>query len=318
MIRLTRILSRFDVAVADYSDRQDYRYTRYRCRFKNDGVEAIPAGENAAPETPRSSLPLLLYVRGYGVIDKPARQADQVIADKGKFLFSDRQDGTVCFVRRSQIGPLLEKEGKNLLHVECVREDTDVVAACRECYASCVTWKNVLRTDTLGERLAHRLYQKVRLFVPMIVLGALSVNFAVRGPVDEKYAENHALLVALQKEKGRRNELSKQERELLGTFSTGICSGFARLGDRIGRSVPESLVLRQLSVQPLAKPLETGKPLRLETSVVRIKGLSWDASGISLFAARLRDIEGVRGVKIASMEKTRDGKSLDFIIEMEL
>lgn len=318
MIRLKQIISRFNVVVADYGDSNDCRLLLYECRCKKGEIEAGPLQERSEPDKFRDTVPVLLYIGGYGVISKPAGQAEQIVADKERFISSHQEDGSVCFVRKSQVVPLLDKLEKTLLHVECVNNGADILTRGKEYYASAVSWKNLAHPDPMGARLSAQLYKKAKLFVLVVVLGMLSVNFAVRGTIDKKYAEGHALLGALQNEKGRQNELSKQEQDMMKEFAVGISSGFALLGDRIGAALPDPVILRNLAIQPPVKRLEEGKPLKVEASKVVVKGESANAAGISLFATRLKGIDGVRDLKISSVEQNRDGQSLNFVIEMEL
>ena len=318
MIRLKQIISRFDVVVADYGDSKVCRLLLYECRCKKGKIEVGSPQEKSKPDKSWDTVPVLLYIGGYGVISKPAGQAEQIVADKEKFISSKQGDGVVCFVRRSQVGPLLDKLEKSLLHVECVSSDIDILACAKKYYDSAVNWKNLVRPDSMGARLSAQLYKKAKMIVLIVVLGMLSVNFVVRGTIDRKYAEGHALLGALQNEKGRQNELSKQEQDMMKEFAVGINSGFALLSDRIGAAVPGPVILRNLAIQPPVKRIEEGKSFKVEASKVVIKGESADAAGISLFASRLKDIEGVCGLKISSVEQSRDGQSLNFVIEMEL
>lgn len=318
MIRLKQIISRFNVVVADYGDSKDCRLHLYECHCKKGEIVVGSPQEKSEPDKSWDTAPVLLYIRGYGVISKSVGQAEQIVADKERFISSQQGDGSVCFVRRSQVGPLLDKLEKSLLHVECVNNDADVIARGKEGFDSAVNWKNLVRPDSMGARLSAQLYRKAKLVVLIVVLGMLSVNFVVRGTIDQKYAEGHALLGALQNEKGRQNELSKQEQDMMKEFAVGISSGFALLSDRIGAAVPSPVILRNLAIQPPLKRIEEGKPFKVEVSKVVIKGESADAAGVSLFASRLKDIEGVRDLKISSVEQNRDGQSLNFVIEMEL
>lgn len=318
MIRLKQIISRFNVVVADYGDSKDCRLHLYECHCKKGEIVVGSPQEKSEPDKSWDTAPVLLYICGYGVISKSVGQAEQIVADKERFISSQQGDGSVCFVRRSQVGPLLDKLEKSLLHVECVNNDADVIARGKEGFDSAVNWKNLVRPDSMGARLSAQLYRKAKLVVLIVVLGMLSVNFVVRGTIDQKYAEGHALLGALQNEKGRQNELSKQEQDMMKEFAVGLNSGFALLSDRIGAAVPGAVILRNLTIQPPVKRIEEGKPFKVEASKAVVKGESADAAGVSLFASRLKDIEGVRDLKISSVEQSRDGQSLNFVIEMEL
>ena len=318
MISLKSILSYYHVAVASYEHGGDYSVLLYRCRYRSGEITSGPPEVITKRDKFINSTPLLLYVCGYGVISKPAEQASQIVSDRETFISTPQSNGTVCFVRRLQIEQLLERTGNSLLNVACIGVDADAISLGRDYYISHVRLKNLLRLDTTGLQLSAQLYKKAQLPVLIAVLGILLINFAVGGAVEKKYNENRALLITLQNAKGRQDELSKQEQDMLKELGTGIHTGFAYLSDCIGSAVPESVTLHSLSVQPPVRRMEEGKPFSVEANKIIIKGSSTDAAGVSLFVSQLNEIERVRNLKISSMEQNREGQSLNFVIEVEV
>ena len=318
MISLKNILLHYNVVIVNYERGGGYSALSYRGRYKSG--EVIYSHPEIITERDKfsNSFPLLLYVCGYGVINKPEEQASQIVSDGETFISTLQSNGTVCFVRRSQIEPLLERTGNSLLNIACVGVDVDAVSLGRDFYLSHVNLRNMLRLDALGAQLSTQLYKKAQLPVLMAVLGVLLINFAIGGTVDKKYNENSALLITLQNAKGRQDELSKQEQDMLKEIARGINSGFAYLSDCIGLAVPESVILHNLSIQPPIRRIEEGKPYNIEMYKIIIKGNSTDAAGISLFVSQLKEIERVRNLKISSVEQNREGQSLNFIIEVEV
>ena len=318
MIGLKEILSHYHIVVANYDSGGGYSMLLYPCRYKRGSVLSDPPEVITEQRPFNHSVPLLLYVCGYGVIHKPALQAAQILADQEKFLSTLQNDGTVCFVRRSQIGPLLEWLGNSLLHIGCVSNEHDIVSLGKEYYTSHVNVKALLRADTVGSQLSVQLYKKAKLPVLIAILGMLLVNFAISGAVEKKYNEGGALLIALQNAKGRQDERSKQEHDMLRELDRGVRLGFAYLSDCIGSAVPESVVLHNLSIQPPVRRIEEGRPFHIALSKIVIKGETMNATEVSLFVSRLRGIERAREVKIISVEQSREGQAVRFVIEIEV
>ena len=319
MITLKNILTRFNVVVADYDNSGGYSLTLYHGRYKKGEVEfGMPEVNTAELDKLWSSVPLLLYICGYGVISKPAEQVAQLVSDREKFISCAGSNETINFVRRSQVEPLLEKLDNQVLHTECIVDKEDAVTRSREYYRSGFTIKNLLQPDKAGSQLSTQLYKRIRLPLLSAVLIILLVNFFAGESINRKYSENHYLLTALQREKGRQDELSNQEQDMMREFGSGINFGFAYLCDRIGAAVPESIILKNIAVQPPVRRMEEGKPFNVEMSKVVVRGEAMTAAGISLFTSQLKSIDRVRDLKISSVEQNRDGNALGFIIEMEL
>ena len=318
MISLRNILSRFHIVVANFEQDGNYSMLQYQCRYRKGTIASGPPEEITAQDKIEHSIPLLLYVSGYGVICKPAEQATQIVGESSKFISTHQKNGTICFVRKSQISLLLERLGSSLLHTGCVGNDLDVISLGKEYYNSQINVKSLFCLGTMGSQLSLQLYKKIKLPILITVLGTLLLNFAVGGAVEKKCIENHALLMMLQHAKGRQDELTKQGQDMLNELSSGINSGFAYLSDCIGSAVPDSVILNNLTVQPPVKRIEEGKPFHVETHKVVIKGESINASDISLFVSRLKNMNDVRDLKISSVGQSRDGQTLHFVIEIEV
>ena len=318
MFCLRDILPRFNVVVANYESSESFTIVVYQGCYKRGEVEFSLPEIKTEPDKSWDSFPLLLYICGYGVINKSTEQAYQVVSDNERFMYTLKSNGTVCFVRKSQIEPLLEKLGNSLLYTECIDKDEDILSLSKNYYLSKINLKNLLRPDAVGSQLSIRLYEKIKLLVLITVLVMLLINFAASGSINKRYSETHALLTMLRSEKGRQDEVSKQEQGMLIEFNSGINSGFAYLSDCIGAAVPDSIILQSLVIQPPAKRIEEGKPFKVEASKIIIKGESVRAADISLFVLQLKNINKIRDLIISSVEQNRDGEALGFVIELEL
>ncbi len=318
MISLKHILPYFNLVVADYITGEDYHPTCYRCHFRKGHIEVLPTTKEGSKHSRQKPYPTLLYVCGYGVLTKQKEQIDKIISDKNKFLFSQQQDGSISFVKRSQVDSLSEKFHTPLLGLGCAKDPSAAIELGKKEYEETLRFRKLFRLDKTGDLLAALIYERMKWPVLIIALILVAINFIVRGPLEKKYNENHALLVVMQKEKGRKKDLSEQQKELLQEFSSGIHARFASLADKVAQCVPEHILLHELSIQPLSQPLEEREALRIEPFTLLVRGDSPQTSDISRFVSNLREIEGVNELKIISVEQSRDGRLLNFEIKIKL
>lgn len=318
MISLKHILPYFNLVVADYITGEDYHPTCYRCHFRKGRIKVLPTTEEGSKHSRQKPYPTLLYVCGYGVLTKQKGQIDKIISDKNKFLFSQQQDGSISFVKRSQIDSLSEKFHTPLLGLGCAKDPSEAIELGKKEYEDTLRFRKLFRLDKTGDLLATLIYERMKWPVLIIALILVAINFIVRGPLEKKYNENHALLVVMQKEKGRKKDLSEQQKELLQEFSSGIHARFASLADKVAQCVPEHILLHELSIQPLSQPLEEREALRIEPFTLLVRGDSPQTSDISRFVSNLREIEGVNELKIISVEQSRDERLLNFEIKIKL
>ncbi len=318
MISLKHILPYFNLVVADYITGEDYHPTCYRCHFRKGRIEVLPTTEEGSKHSRQKPYPTLLYVCGYGVLTKQKEQIDKIITDKNKFLFSQQPDGSISFVKRSQVDSLSEKFHTPLLGLGCAKNPSAAIELGKKEYEDTLRFRKLFRLDKTGDLLAALIYERMKWPVLIIALILVAINFIVRGPLEKKYNENHALLVVMQKEKGRKKDLSEQQKELLQEFSSGIHARFASLADKVAQCVPEHILLHELSIQPLSQPLEEREALRIEPFTLLVRGDSPQTSDISRFVSNLREIEEVNELKIISVEQSRDGRLLNFEIKIKL
>lgn len=318
MISLKHILPYFNLVVADYITGEDYHPTCYRCHSRKGRIEVLPTTEEGSKHSCQKPYPTLLYVCGYGVLTKQKEQIDKIITDKNKFLFSQQQNGSISFVKKSQIDSLSEKFHTPLLGLGCAKDPSEAIELGKKEYEDTLRFRKLFRLDKTGDLLAALIYERMKWPVLIIALILVAINFIVRGPLEKKYNENHALLVVMQKEKGRKKDLSEQQKELLQEFSSGIHARFASLADKVAQCVPEHILLHELSIQPLSQPLEEREALRIEPFTLLVRGDSPQTSDISRFVSNLREIEEVNELKIISVEQSRDGRLLNFEIKIKL
>lgn len=318
MISLKHILPYFNLVVADYITGEDYHPTCYRCHFRKGRIEVLPTTEEGSKHSRQKPYPTLLYVCGYGVLTKQKEQIDKIITDKNKFLFSQQPDGSISFVKKSQIDSLSEKFHTPLLGLGCAKDPSEAIELGKKEYEDTLRFRKLFRLDKTGDLLAALIYERMKWPILIIALILVAINFIVRGPLEKKYNENHALLVVMQKEKGRKKDLSEQQKELLQEFSSGIHARFASLADKVAQCVPEHILLHELSIQPLSQPLEEREALRIEPFTLLVRGDSPQTSDISRFVSNLREIEGVNELRIISVEQSRDERLLNFEIKIKL
>lgn len=122
---------------------------------------------------------------------------------------------------------------------------------------------------------------------------------------------------ALQKSGAKTASLSEERQLILQEFSQRLPYGYAALGDRIGRCVPERIRLTELWIEPLDKRFEEGKALQRQLRKALITGIGPSSSEIGLFTEALVQTAGIQHVRLISVERTRS-MELQFKIELRL
>lgn len=185
MISLKHILPYFNLVVADYITGEDYHPTCYRCHFRKGHIEVLPTTKEGSKHSRQKPYPTLLYVCGYGVLTKQKEQIDKIISDKNKFLFSQQQDGSISFVKRSQVDSLSEKFHTPLLGLGCAKDPSAAIELGKKEYEETLRFRKLFRLDKTGDLLAALIYERMKWPVLIIALILVAINFIVRGPLEK-------------------------------------------------------------------------------------------------------------------------------------
>lgn len=271
-----------------------------------------------------SSAPLVVAVCGKGVLTKEIASGEiaaMVTSDPEKFVWSI--DGPyITFVRREQTDTVLNvsgNEGAAPYSVECLPSESDdaLCAVAERFYGAELKWKRLLKPSAAGSLLALMVAKRIRLPVLGVVLLLLTANFIVSPMVNAHYQSTEAELAALRKSVSAAADGSGRRKEAVRQFAEKLPYRFSWLADRIGAAVPDKVVLSELSVAPVTKAVEAGKPVKQNERSVIIRGETAGSEPLSMFVKTLAGLKAGE-VRLASVEQDRERPVLLFRIEIAL
>lgn len=276
-----------------------------------------------------STHPVVVFVMGYGVINKNRAEAAQIVSkvtsDSENFLFTFKGQDNLWFVRKSQIADVLaklEQLSAKVIDVKCgcVNRSNDAVDEddLRELFREEITLKESLRPTLKGSTLATMAAKRIQLPALGVIMVALIVNFMIGQSIREQYATKHAELTTLQGVAGKQTEISKSMEKLAAEFGKQFPYKYAWICDRVGVLLPEGITLSQLSVQPLTKPLEQNKKPTIAEQQIRIEGETPSAKTVSYYLRSLQQEKFGTNLRLTSIEQNAESKLFHFKIEMQL
>lgn len=283
------------------------------------------AGRLTATELPAARRHLAaLVVCGHGVVTKPDASgiAARVRDDGDTFLWS-AANGQTSFVRRERLAELLDPltaEGIVPVRTFCTATaaefpllaDTfaaEIAAGLR------VRW--LLRPTAESSVAAQVLVRRTAPFVLGAFLLLLAANAALAPQLQTRRQVLRTQLADRERLLSGDASADARRRELLAAFGPPVPSR-AVLCDRIAGAVPERVVLTSLEIEPLTGRFRAGEPLPRRAGTVRIGGSAPSSAEISRFAEQLSHLTVCREVRLAQVEKERDGDRLTFRIEAAL
>lgn len=268
---------------------------------------------------------VIMAVSGKGVVTKEASAegiVETVTSDPATFLWTRNADGSISFVRHARLKHTLSalaEAGIVPLGTECLPDDTQerLVAEAWRFWSERLKWKAILKPSAEGSQLAQLFAKRLMLPVLGTVLLALMVNFILSSRVRDEFKAAGSELAALEKSASSAAASSESRRAALEGFSRTLPYRFSWLGDRIAAATPEKVILNELSVAPIIKGIEAGKPVRQNERTVVIRGESSSPEAIASFAGALGELS-VGTVALSSVEQDREQNLLTFTIEMKL
>lgn len=257
----------------------------------DDGSDVSTIGWRGGRVAAFEGAPTVAVVTGRGVITKDlsANMSASVIADNQTFISTVSGD-LVTFMRREKVALLLS----DALYVECLpaNDDAALEGVWRRFQADYVGWRHL-------PELAPYLMRCLMWPVLGTLLALLIVNFALSGRVNDDFQATNAELAALRKTSAVQGRISDRRRAVLEEYSFQQPLHAARLADQIGAAVPSEITLTELSIAPVTRPPEKGKPLSQLTNTVIIRGETTEYEAITRFVSALVSIGEVR---LASVE----------------
>lgn len=261
---------------------------------------------------------VLVTVTGHGTLSKPAASqlAARVRDDGATFLWNER-DGQIAFVRRERLQGVLAELSEAGIHPQAVfvaLAPDAAVARWREGFR----WRQLLRPTAEGSSLAQAVVRRAALPVLGLFLCLLAANAAVAPSLNTRRQTLQKELSARERSASTAADATDRQRTLLAEFSARPAASRAVVCDRIAEAVPAQVVLTQLSVEPLTKRFEAGKPLQRQEQTAVVAGTAPAAGDVSTFVERLAGAACCRTVRLTNVERERDAERLVFRIEIGL
>lgn len=258
-------------------------------------------------------------VDGYGVIRKTSDDAG--IAAKVReapetFVWSE-QEGTIFFVRRTRLVPLLEELSAADIRPALLACGTAPAACARQLYET-LRWRELLRLNHSSSALAQAVARRM---LP-VWLGLFFLLLCLNSLYGPQWQARRQLLQqerqARETAGSRSAESSVRQRQLLADFRGGLPVDCSLLCDRIGALIPAQITLTQLDIEPVVGRIDPGKPLKRRERTVVLTGLSRSPEAVTTLNDALTRLPAVREVRLVSVDRTRDDRQLQFLIELQL
>jgi Tfp pilus assembly protein PilN len=171
------------------------------------------------------------------------------------------------------------------------------------------------------EYISKRLFGFAGWFILIFLFISLLVNALVFTSLsDEKQrlgnqvSGNTELLISL---KHVKEELSWKEK-FLGRAGTDHKKWFSYFADQIGASVPEEITLEKLDLRPVNSKIINLKEIELQTSSVRIEGITKNSQSVNNWALILKKMQGISNVIVESYSQIDNTSTGVFIIKITL
>lgn len=253
----------------------------------------------------------------HGVVTKSAESgiAAKVIADPDTFIWS-KADGMLSFVRRDQLTELMEELSAAAIYplrIECVQTPEEIARATFDALG----WKNLFHIGEKSSSIGQAIARRVMIPLLGLCLTLLSINAIIGPRIQSQRQELELRLASLTQSDTKAASVSEERRCVLESFARRLSLGDAEICNRIGRCVPQRVILTELWLEPLTKRMEEGEPLQRRERTATITGIGDSSAEIGLFTQTLVATPPIRNVRLVSVERAR-GDGLQFRIEVEL
>ncbi|MDR2292323.1 MAG: PilN domain-containing protein [Prevotellaceae bacterium] len=301
------------------------------CLVKYKNGKFISQHENfdiTSVETSKEQIPVVVLLKGYGIITKNCDTNKDIISrvtgDENIFLWNFDYKGHISFVRIEQVEKFLKKieKGQNkIIGIECLSNDADeqtlenrITQIIKEKFST----RNIVKPSTYSSRLTMMLFNKIKLPFLMLILIILIANTFISQNLSNAYSENNTKLLTLQKQHGQISNITQQKRQAIAGYSKNLPIKIAFACDRIAIVTPEPITLSELSVQPLAKPFETGKEPKLNENRIYISGYTHNYENISEYISNLEKEKFIKKLTLTSVTQDNKTNIFNFKINIDI
>ncbi|MDR1755730.1 MAG: PilN domain-containing protein [Culturomica sp.] len=281
------------------------------------------AGKRPAPAA------VVVGITGQGVIAKTVHPGDAIrekVIRSMDFLWEEYTgeggERRLVFVRREMPAQFLETINHPKVAVVALfpvdeegdGEEEKLTAVFRER----LTFRNLLKTDRQAGQLAALLAAKVRIPVLACLFLMAALNFAIHSDISAEHNRLRSELAFFQKTSEQQRGDDRRLSAFLQTYGNGTAFPFSRTADRIASLLPEQVRLTELSLVPLQKNPEKGKPLQLQSNTVRLKGRTEREESVGRLTRLLSDESSFRQVRLTFLDKQPEEAFFTFEIIIEL
>jgi ribosomal protein S17E len=322
-----KILNQIHVLLITLNDADNF--SACLIKYKNGKfVSQYDDFDITAVETAKEQIPIVVLLKGYGIITKDCDTNKDIISrvtsDKSKFLWNFDYKGHISFVRTEQITKILEKIKKGqakIIGIECLSNDADeqtIESRIMQITKESFSIHNIIKPSMYGSRLAMLLFHKTKLPVLIFILLLLVANTFISRNISVEYQQNNAKLLLLQKQYGQINSITQQKQQAISGYGKSLPIKISFAYDRIAIITPEEITLSELALQPLARPLETGKEPKLNENRIYISGFTVDYESISAYIASLEKEEFIKQLTLTSVVQDNKTGVFGFKINIDI
>jgi Tfp pilus assembly protein PilN len=279
-------------------------------------------------ETAKEQIPVIVLLKGYGVISKDCDASKEIISrvtsDKNNFLWNFDYKGHISFVRTEQVEKILGKikKGQNrIIGIECLSSDADeqtIENRIWQITKERLSIRNIIKPMAYSSRLAMMIFHKVKLTVLILILLLLVANTFISRNISDEYRQNNAKLLILQKQHGQVSSITQQKQQAIAGYSKRLPIKIAFAYDRIAILTPDEITLSELSIQPLSKPLESGKEPKLHENRIYVNGFTHDYESISEYINNLEKEEFIEKLTLISVVQDNKTSVFNFKINIDI
>ncbi len=316
---LSRIVGRLNVLCVRFTSEGETTLSLVQYIFsKGKSISVDVSGKTL------SNFPVIVLLSGRGVVTKDVSAANIVesITSNPETFIRTVMDGKISFVRREQLETVMNELGKSNIHplrIECLPVDGEqlqeryIEKFCLEC----LHWKVALRPSAEGSVLASFIAKRFLFPSLAVLLLILLVNFAVSSRVEKEFNSANFELAALRKTSSAAAASNDKKEAAMEQFSHRLPHKASSLSDKIAAIIPEKVVLTELSIAPLLRHLETGKPVQQNENAVIIRGETSLSEEVAEFTEALTELR-LGAVRLVSVEQDEERMVLTFRIEIAL
>lgn len=172
------------------------------------------------------------------------------------------------------------------------------------------------------ENFVYRFWSNLvlKIALPLFVLGFVISLFYLKKYTDLRNNQ----LVDIELHKSQTNKLKKLEDEftkkiqITEAFGVSVNSKYAKILDQIGNTIPQNIVLNNLSFFPIKQQtLANNEKIVIEKGIIRIKGHSNSINTVNNWTSSLRKLMTLNKVKILYFDNKKEDSNFSLEIEVK-